>query len=128
VQRTITPRSSSLERIFVAGLRRIRKIEKATQCRCKSVMDARRRAMRATYQREMDSWSTLGISGRGRLVSPYVGLFGTVLGHHECISRLANVGQATLAHVAPALQKHWSPPRWACLPRFLRWCPITAMP
>jgi biopolymer transport protein TolQ len=36
-------------------------------------------------------------------VSPYVGLFGTVWGIMNAFRGLANVGQATLAHVAPGI-------------------------
>jgi biopolymer transport protein TolQ len=36
-------------------------------------------------------------------VSPYIGLFGTVWGIMNAFRGLANVGQATLAHVAPGI-------------------------
>ena len=36
-------------------------------------------------------------------VSPYVGLFGTVWGIMNAFRSLSNVGQATLAHVAPGI-------------------------
>ena len=36
-------------------------------------------------------------------VSPYIGLFGTVWGIMNSFRGLANVGQATLAHVAPGI-------------------------
>ena len=67
-------------------------------------MDGTRRAMRATYQREMDHLeSHLSFLATVGSVSPYVGLFGTVWGIMNAFRGLANVGQATLAHVAPGI-------------------------
>ncbi len=44
-----------------------------------TLMDGARRAMRASYQREMDAIeSNLSFLASVGLVSPYVGLFGTV--------------------------------------------------
>jgi biopolymer transport protein TolQ len=44
-------------------------------------MDSARRAMRATYQREVDAIDAhLAGSRRSGSVSPYIGLFGTVWG------------------------------------------------
>jgi len=42
------------------------------------MVDGARRAMRATFQREMDFSSAIWLSRLDGLVSPYVGLFGTV--------------------------------------------------
>ena len=62
------------------------------------------RAMRATYQREMDSLeSNLSFLATVGSVSPYIGLFGTVWGIMNSFRGLANVGQATLASVAPGI-------------------------
>jgi len=70
----------------------------------RAVMDGTRRAMRATYQREMDRLeSHLAFLASVGSVSPYVGLFGTVWGIMNAFRSLANVGQATLAHVAPGI-------------------------
>ena len=67
-------------------------------------MDGTRRAMRATYQREMDHLeSHLSFLASVGSVSPYVGLFGTVWGIMNAFRGLANVAQATLAHVAPGI-------------------------
>jgi biopolymer transport protein TolQ len=69
-----------------------------------AVMDGTRRAMRATYQREMDHLeSHLSFLASVGSVSPYVGLLGTVWGIMNSFRGLANVGQATLAHVAPGI-------------------------
>ncbi len=67
-------------------------------------MDGTRRAMRATYQREMDYLdSHLSFLATVGSVSPYIGLLGTVWGIMNAFRGLANVQQATLAHVAPGI-------------------------
>lgn len=69
-----------------------------------AVLDGARRAMRAAYQREMDSLeSHLAFLASVGSVSPYVGLFGTVWGIMNAFRGLANVHQATLATVAPGI-------------------------
>ena len=66
--------------------------------------DGTRRAMRATYQREMDELeSHLSFLASVGSVSPYVGLFGTVWGIMNSFRGLSNVAQATLAAVAPGI-------------------------
>jgi biopolymer transport protein TolQ len=67
-------------------------------------MDSARRAMRATYQREIDALDAhlAGLATVGS-VSPYIGLFGTVWGIMNAFRGLANVSQATLANVAPGI-------------------------
>ncbi len=68
------------------------------------MVDGARRAMRAAYQREMDSLeSHLAFLASVGSVSPYVGLFGTVWGIMNSFRGLANVHQATLAAVAPGI-------------------------
>ena len=68
------------------------------------MVDGARRAMRATYQREMDVLeSHLSFLASAGSVSPYVGLFGTVWGIMHAFRGLANVQQATLAQVAPGI-------------------------
>jgi biopolymer transport protein TolQ len=93
-----------MERIFEAGFREFVKLRRQTGLQVAVVMDGTRRAMRATYQREMDyleaHMSFLATVGS---VSPYVGLLGTVWGIMNAFRGLANVQQATLAHVAPGI-------------------------
>ena len=95
----------SLERIFEAGFREFAKLRSGQRAADASDMvDGARRAMRATFQREMDflerHLSFLASTGS---VSPYVGLFGTVWGIMHAFRSLANVQQATLAQVAPGI-------------------------
>lgn len=96
--------AGTLERIFEAGFREFTKLTKQPGMDVASVMDGSRRAMRATYQREMDNLeSHLSFLASVGSVSPYVGLFGTVWGIMNAFRGLANVAQATLGHVAPGI-------------------------
>lgn len=96
--------AGSLERIFAAGYAEFVKLKKRHGVDNTAVMDGTRRAMRATYQREMDMLeSHLSFLATVGSVSPYVGLFGTVWGIMNAFRGLSNVGQATLAHVAPGI-------------------------
>jgi biopolymer transport protein TolQ len=96
--------AGSMARIFAAGFAEFAKLKKKSGMDNSAVMDGVRRAMRATYQREMDNLeSHLSFLATVGSVSPYVGLFGTVWGIMNAFRGLANVGQATLAHVAPGI-------------------------
>ncbi len=84
-----------LERIFEAGMQEFMKV-------CE--IDAARRAMKATYQREMDALeANLPFLASVGSVSPYIGLFGTVWGIMHSFRGLANVQNATLSAVAPGI-------------------------
>ncbi|MGH8687393.1 MAG: protein TolQ [Burkholderiales bacterium] len=94
----------SQERIFESGYREFAKLRNQRGTDPSDMVDGARRAMRATYQREMDQierrLTFLATTGS---VSPYVGLFGTVWGIMHAFRSLANVQQATLAQVAPGI-------------------------
>jgi biopolymer transport protein TolQ len=67
-------------------------------------IDAARRAMKATYQREMDILeANLPFLASVGSVSPYIGFFGTVWGIMHAFKGLSNVQNATLAAVAPGI-------------------------
>jgi biopolymer transport protein TolQ len=94
-QRNQNKYENSLQRIFQAGMQEFLKGKD---------IDPARRAMKAAYQREMDSLeSNLPFLASVGSVSPYVGLFGTVWGIMNSFRGLANVQQATLASVAPGI-------------------------
>lgn len=94
----------SLERIFEAGYREFSKLRGQRGTDPSTMVDGARRAMRATYQREMDVLERhLAFLASTGSVSPYVGLFGTVWGIMHAFRSLANVQQATLAQVAPGI-------------------------
>ena len=96
--------AGSMERIFEAGFREFSKLKRQSGMDINAVMDGTRRAMRATYHREMDRLEAhLSFLATVGSVSPYVGLFGTVWGIMNAFRGLSNVVQATLAHVAPGI-------------------------
>ena len=93
----------SLERIFEAGYREFAKL-RGQRGEASDMVDGARRAMKATFQREMDYLERhLAFLASTGSVSPYVGLFGTVWGIMHAFRSLANVQQATLAQVAPGI-------------------------
>ena len=105
-QRAVNSRDSAgtMERLFEAGFREFTKLRKQPGLDIAAVMDGTRRAMRATYQREMEGLqSDLSFLASVGSVSPYVGLFGTVWGIMNSFRGLANVAQATLGTVAPGI-------------------------
>ena len=93
-----------MERIFEAGFREFTKLPGQKNLDPKDIIDGSRRAMFATYQREIDSLeSHLAFLASTGSVSPDVGLFGTVWGIMHAFRGLSNVGQATLSAVAPGI-------------------------
>ena len=96
--------SAQMERMFEAGFREFTKLRTQKNLDPKDVVDGARRAMRATYQRELDALEAhLAFLASAGSVSPYVGLFGTVWGIMHSFRGLASVGQTTLATVAPGI-------------------------
>ena len=94
----------SLERIFESGYREFAKLRGQRDTEASDMVDGARRAMRATFQREMDYLERhLAFLASTGSVSPYVGLFGTVWGIMHAFRSLSNVQQATLAQVAPGI-------------------------
>ena len=96
--------SGPMERIFAAGLREYQKLRERRITDPATLLDGARRAMRASYQREMDVVETnLSFLASVGSVSPYVGLFGTVWGIMHAFTGLASLQQVTLASVAPGI-------------------------
>ena len=96
--------AGEMERIFEAGFREFMKLRRQPGLSLNVIIDGTRRAMRATYQRELDGLeSHLAFLATVGSVSPYVGLFGTVWGIMLAFQGLATVAQATLAQVAPGI-------------------------
>ncbi|MDE2370939.1 MAG: protein TolQ [Burkholderiales bacterium] len=95
--------TAPMERIFASGMREFLKLREK---RLDGVaqLDGARRAMRASYQRELDTIEThLSFLASVGSVSPYVGLFGTVWGIMHAFVGLSNLQQVTLATVAPGI-------------------------
>ncbi len=96
--------SGPMERIFASGWREYQKLRERRVTDAGTLLDGARRAMRASYQREMDAVeSNLAFLGTVGSVSPYVGLFGTVWGIMHAFTGLAALEQVTLATVAPGI-------------------------
>ena len=105
-QRAATGRypAVGMERIFEAGFKEFLKLKGRPGSDLSALLDGTRRAMKATYQREMDVLeSHLSFLATVGLVSPYIGLLGTVWGIMNAFRGLSNVAQATLAQVAPGI-------------------------
>ena len=93
-----------LERIFAGGMREYQKLRERRIADPGTLLDGARRAMRASFQREMDAAEThLSLLASAGSVSPYVGLFGTVWGIMHAFTGLAGLQQVTLATVAPGI-------------------------
>jgi biopolymer transport protein TolQ len=93
-----------MERIFASGMREYQKLRERRIVDTGSLMDGARRAMRASFQREMDeAEANLSFLASVGSVSPYVGLFGTVWGIMHAFTGLANLQQVTLSTVAPGI-------------------------
>jgi len=98
------PESAPMERIFASGMREFMKLREKRVADTGALLDGARRAMRASYQREMDTIeSNLSFLASVGSVSPYVGLFGTVWGIMHAFIGLSNLQQVTLATVAPGI-------------------------
>ena len=94
--------TAGMERVFEAGFKEFLKLKGRAGADISALLDGTRRAMKATFQREMDTLeSHLSFLATVGSVSPYIGLFGTVWGIMKAFRGLSNVAQATLAHVAP---------------------------
>ena len=93
-----------MERIFASGMREFQKLRERRITDPGTLLDGARRAMRASFQREMDAAETnLSFLASVGSVSPYVGLFGTVWGIMHAFTGLGALQQVTLATVAPGI-------------------------
>ena len=96
--------ASAMERIFASGMREFFKLREKRVVDAGALLDGARRAMRASFQRELDTIeSNLSFLASVGSVSPYVGLFGTVWGIMHAFIGLSNLQQVTLATVAPGI-------------------------
>jgi biopolymer transport protein TolQ len=96
--------SGPMERIFASGMREYQKLRERRINDGGALLDAARRAMRASFQRELDAVEQhLSFLASVGSVSPYVGLFGTVWGIMHAFTGLGALQQVTLATVAPGI-------------------------
>ncbi len=93
-----------MERIFASGMREFFKLREKRVLETGALLDGARRAMRASYQRELDTIeSNLSILASVGSTAPFIGLFGTVWGIMHAFIGLGNLQQVTLATVAPGI-------------------------
>lgn len=93
-----------MQRIFASGMHEYKKLRERRVSDTGALMDGTRRAMRASFQREMDEIEAgLPFLGTVASVSPYIGLFGTVWGVMHAFTGFANMEHITLATVAPGI-------------------------
>lgn len=94
---------NGLSTIFEAGYKEYMS-QKDSRSFDKKSIESVRRAMSASYNREVDSLERhLPFLASVGSVSPYIGLFGTVWGIMNAFIGLSNVAQASLALVAPGI-------------------------
>lgn len=94
---------NGLAEIFRSGYKEYMS-QKEHQAFDKKSIESVRRAMRASYNREIDTLDQhLPFLASVGSVSPYIGLFGTVWGIMNAFIGLSNVAQATLSQVAPGI-------------------------
>ncbi len=88
-----------MERIFASGMREYQKLRERRISDPGTLLDGARRAMRASFQREMDVVeSSLSFLASVGSVSPYVGLFGTVWGIMHAFTGLAGMAAGHPGH------------------------------
>jgi biopolymer transport protein TolQ len=93
-----------IENIFRAGFKEFMKLRQQPTAEKEAVMQGAQRAMRVAYSREEDKLeSHLSFLATVGSVTPYIGLFGTVIGIMNAFIGLASQNQATLQVVAPGI-------------------------
>ena len=98
--------SIGMANIFESGFREFNRISQQGHMEPEKAVEECRRAMRVAQMREVDrleqSLATLATIGS---TSPYVGLFGTVIGIMNSFRGLAGAQSATIAMVAPGISE-----------------------
>jgi biopolymer transport protein TolQ len=95
-----------LESIFRSGFKEFTRLRKQPGVEADAVMEGTQRAMRVALAREEEELEkSLPFLANVASVSPYIGLFGTVLGIMDSFHGLASMKQATLAVVAPGISE-----------------------
>lgn len=93
-----------MENIFRAGFKEFMRLRQQASVDKEAIMEGAQRAMRVAYAREEDKLERhLPFLATVGSVSPYIGLFGTVIGIMNAFIGLATQAQATLQVVAPGI-------------------------
>lgn len=95
-----------IEVIFRAGFKEFSRLRQQQNIDRDTIMVGTQRAIRVALVKEAERLeANLPFLASVASVSPYIGLFGTVWGIMNSFRSLANVGQATLATVAPGISE-----------------------
>ena len=93
-----------MENIFRAGFKEFMRLRAQSSVEGEAIMEGAQRAMRVAYSREEEKLERhLSFLATVGSVSPYIGLFGTVIGIMNSFLGLATQAQATLQVVAPGI-------------------------
>ena len=93
-----------MENIFRAGFKEFMRLRQKGHVDKEAVMNGSQRAMRVAYSREEEKLERhLPFLATVGSVSPYIGLFGTVIGIMNAFLGLATQSQTTLQAVAPGI-------------------------
>jgi biopolymer transport protein TolQ len=93
-----------MENIFRAGFKEFMRLRQQSSVDGEAIMEGVQRAMRVAYSREEEKLERhLSFLATVGSVSPYIGLFGTVIGIMNSFLGLATQAQATLQVVAPGI-------------------------
>ncbi len=93
-----------MENIFRAGFKEFMRLRQQGAVDKEAIMEGAQRAMRVAYSREEEKLERhLAFLATIGSVSPYIGLFGTVVGIMNAFLGLAGQSQATLQVVAPGI-------------------------
>jgi len=99
-----SPNLIGLEAVFKAGFQEFTRLRQDVRSDPDAVMEGVHRAMRVARAKEEERLEAhLPFLATVGSISPYIGLFGTVWGIMNAFRGLSNVGQATLAQVAPGI-------------------------
>ncbi len=95
---------SCQESIFEAGFGEFVKLRQQDNMQAEALMEAVQRSMRVAFSREQERLEKhLSFLATVGSTSPYIGLFGTVIGIMNSFRSLASQSQATLSLVAPGI-------------------------
>lgn len=104
MQKTENVQLVGMENIFRAGFKEFMRLRQQATVDKEAVMEGTQRAMRVAFSREEEKLEKhLAFLATLGSVSPYIGLFGTVIGIMNAFLGLATQTQATLQVVAPGI-------------------------
>ena len=104
MQKELQTQLVGMENIFRAGFKEFMRLRQQASVDKEAIMEGAQRAMRVAFAREEEKLEKhLAFLATVGSVSPYIGLFGTVIGIMNSFLGLAGQTQATLQVVAPGI-------------------------